>query len=95
MDSKLILQAQLRAGSRIHDVKGLMNAYGLWDGLAVRGDAAASVVVGDIECALRRFIATGMIQHVYSLLPPQQYVPERSPQSRGRGRINAAVPEPR
>ena len=70
MDSNLISQAQIRAGSKVHDVSGLVNAYGLWEGLALRGDTAATIVVRHIECALRRFIVTGSIGHVSDLPTP-------------------------
>ena len=76
MDSNLISQAQIRAGSKIHDVSGLVNAYGLWEGLALRGDTAAPIVVRNIECSLRRFIVTGSIGHVSDLptLPDRRRV---------------------
>ena len=70
MDSNLISQAQIRAGSKVHDVSGLVNAYGLWEGLALRGDTAATIVVRNIECSLRRFIVTGSIGHVSDLPTP-------------------------
>ena len=64
MDSKLILQAQIRAGSRVHDVNGLMSAYRLWTSLAARGDVAAADVIERIERTLRRFVATGLMDRV-------------------------------
>jgi hypothetical protein len=64
MDSKLILRAQLHAGSNIHDLNGLMNAYAVWDRLASRGMVGAVGTVADIERMLRRFVATGKIDRV-------------------------------
>ena len=67
MDSKLILQAQIRAGAKVHDVNGLTNAYWLWTNLAARGDLAAAEVRDPIERALRRFVATGRIDAVQAV----------------------------
>jgi hypothetical protein len=68
MDSRLIARVQVRAGAKVHDVKGLMNAYGIWDALAMRGDTVAAGIVDEIERALRKFVATGTIDPV-ALVP--------------------------
>ena len=64
MDSRLMLQAQIRAGANVHEVHGLMNAYGICSSLAARGDANAANVLADIERALRKFIATATFDRV-------------------------------